>query len=87
MILDIREQGLRTLLNCVTKQLPVGDIWIGTAEEDIIENGVILERKTVADLEASILDSRYREQRSRMISYASEKKASVAYIIEGSLER
>jgi ERCC4-type nuclease len=87
MIVDIREQGLRPLLNCATKQLPVGDIWIGTTEEDIAENGVILERKTVADLEASILDSRYREQRSRMISYASEKKASVAYIIEGSLER
>jgi len=87
MIVDIREQGLRPLLNCVSKQLPVGDIWIGTDAEDIAENGVILERKTVADLEASILDSRYREQRSRMISYASEKKASVAYIIEGSLER
>ena len=71
MIVDIREQGLRPLLNCAIKQLPVGDIWIGTTEEDISENGVILERKTVADLEASILDSRYREQRSRMISYAS----------------
>lgn len=81
MIVDIREQALRPLLNADTQQLPVGDIWIGT------ENGIIIERKTVNDLEASILDSRYREQRSRMISHAAEKKASVAYIIEGSLER
>jgi len=87
MILDIREQSLRALLDSHVKQLPVGDIWIGTANDDICENGIILERKTVTDLEASILDSRYREQRSRMISYASEKKASVAYIIEGTFER
>ena len=87
MIVDNREQALIPLMNCEVLQLPVGDIWIGVEGTEILENGVILERKTVADLEASILDSRYREQRSRMISYAGEKKASLAYIIEGSFER
>jgi ERCC4-type nuclease len=87
MIVDIRELALLPLMNCRSKQLPVGDIWIGTTEDEISEYGVILERKTVADFEASILDSRYREQRSRMMAYATEKKASIAYIIEGPLER
>jgi len=87
LIIDNREQGLMTYLQFPTKQLPVGDIWIGAQGDTIQENGVIIERKTVNDLEASILDARYREQRSRMISYAAEQKASVCYIIEGSLDR
>ena len=33
------------------------------------------------------MDNRYREQRSRLMSYAIEKKAHVAYIIEGELDR
>jgi ERCC4-type nuclease len=87
LIIDNREMGLLTYLQFPSKQLPVGDVWIGAQGDTIQENGVIIERKTVNDLEASILDSRYREQRSRMISYATEQKASVCYIIEGSLDR
>jgi ERCC4-type nuclease len=47
----------------------------------------MIERKSAADLEASILDGRYREQRSRLMTYATERKAHVAYIIEGELDR
>jgi ERCC4-type nuclease len=65
----------------------VGDIWIGTENGDPLPNSVLIERKSVADLEASIMDNRYREQRSRLMSYATEKKAHVAYIIEGELDR
>ena len=65
--------------------MPVGDIWIGI--EDGKTNGLIIERKSAADLEASILDGRYREQRARLLSYTVEKKAHPVYIIEGSLER
>jgi ERCC4-type nuclease len=65
--------------------LPVGDIWIGIQEDKT--NGLIIERKSAADLEASILDGRYREQRARLLSYAVEKKAHPVYIIEGCLDR
>ena len=50
-------------------------------------NGIIIERKSAADLEASILDGRYREQRARLLSFAQECKAHAAYIIEGDLDR
>jgi ERCC4-type nuclease len=80
MILDSREHKLIELLPGATVQtLPVGDIWIGD------EKGLIIERKCVADLEASIIDGRYREQRSRCMAAATEKGASLVYIIEGVL--
>lgn len=80
MILDAREHKLIELLPGATVQtLSVGDIWIGE------EKGLIIERKSVADLEASILDGRYREQRSRCMATATERGASLVYIIEGLL--
>lgn len=89
--LDDREHGLRPLVPSDTfpfTHLPVGDIWIGVDENtDIQENGIMIERKSVSDLEASILDGRYREQRSRLIAYATEKKAHPVYIIEGTTDR
>jgi len=88
-MLDDREHGLRELLpSWPVAHLAVGDIWIGYSEtQEILENGLIIERKSVADLEASILDNRYREQRSRIMAYATEKKAHAIYIIEGELDR
>jgi len=85
--LDDREHGLRELLPWPIAHLPVADIWIGTAAGNPLPNSVLIERKSVADFEASIMDNRYREQRSRLMSYATEKKAHVAYIIEGELDR
>lgn len=93
-MLDDREHGLRELLpSWPVAHLAVGDIWIGVTpmaesqEPEISPNGILIERKSVADLEASIMDNRYREQRSRIMAYATEKKAHVAYIIEGELDR
>ena len=54
---------------------------------DLLAGGVILERKTGADLEASILDGRYSEQRGRLLAYALEHKVAVGYVIEGILDR
>jgi ERCC4-type nuclease len=67
--------------------LPIGDLWIGVKDEEIQEGSVIAERKTVMDFEASFLDGRYREQRTRLLAYCSEKKAKPFYIIEGSFDR
>ena len=47
----------------------------------------MIERKTVADLEASIKDGRYREQRLRLLTYCGETGARPLYIIEGNLDR
>lgn len=58
------------------KQLPVGDIWIGD---------LVIERKSIRDLEASILDGRYREQRGRILAYCQENKTQPMYILEGGL--
>jgi len=86
--LDYRERGLQSL-NPNLKQLtpPVGDIWIGDLSgTNLLSGGVILERKTLQDLEASILDGRYKEQRGRLLAYADEHQVAIGYIIEGSMK-
>jgi len=62
--------------------LPIGDILVKTDEgKDVM----IVERKTLADLLASIKDGRYEEQ-SHRLKYASGFPAhNVVYIIEGML--
>ena len=65
--LDTRESELIKIFETAeVKQLPVADIWIGMIEEKMVEGGLIIERKSIRDLEASILDGRYREQRGRI---------------------
>jgi ERCC4-type nuclease len=87
MIIDYREKELiAELPSEPVKNLPVGDIWIGVDEaQEPTEGSILIERKTVHDFEASFLDGRYREQRTRLISYAAEKKANILYILEGDL--
>ena len=89
---DTRERELIPLLPGATiRNLPVGDLWISVAEVDgnltPQKGGVIAERKTAADLEASILDGRYREQRTRLLTLCQQTGARPLYIIEGSLDR
>jgi ERCC4-type nuclease len=87
--LDMRETGLLAALSVKppTGALPVGDVWIGCEGDQVATNGIILERKTVADFDASIKDGRYDEQRGRMLAYAQERGAKVAYVVEGHLEK
>lgn len=85
---DNRENDLIKLLQTPqeqVKQLPVGDIWIGISGEQLAEEGLVIERKSIRDLEASILDGRYREQRGRILAYCQEKNTRPMYILEGSL--
>jgi len=87
-VCDTRERDLIPLLaNISVRNLPVGDIWIGLSGEEVAANGIVAERKTVADLEASIIDGRYREQRTRLLTYCQQRGARPLYIIEGSLDR
>jgi ERCC4-type nuclease len=87
ILIDTRERELIIKLNFPTKSLPVGDVWIGLSGEVLQVGGIIAERKTVADLEASIMDGRYREQRTRLLSHCQLNGYRPLYIIEGELDR
>lgn len=89
ILIDYREKLLLRLAPTYKEFTPpVGDIWIGDMSgTDLLAGGVILERKTGSDLEASILDGRYSEQRGRLLAYALEHKVAVGYVIEGILDR
>ncbi len=79
LIIDNRETALHELVKVDHEflQLHIGDIIIGESVEKPI---LILERKTYADLQASIIDGRYREQRGRLLASG----ARVGYVLEGS---
>ena len=71
-----------------SERLPLGDIILydPTQEKDI----VLFERKTLADLAASIRDGRYKEQSFRLIETAASTGFNthhIVYIIEGDLSR
>lgn len=85
---DTRERDLIPLLSpWPVKTLPVGDIWIGLSGEEVAPGGLVIERKATDDLEASILDGRYREQRTRLTTYCQQRGARPLYIIEGPMDR
>jgi len=86
-VIDTRERELITFLPWPTRTLPVGDIWIGLSGEHVNPGGIVIERKTTDDLEASILDGRYREQRTRLTTYCQERGARPLYVIEGLMDR
>ena len=81
LIIDTRERHLIPLVpDCVQQTLPIGDIWIGP---DSVTTALIIERKTIKDLEASVLDGRYREQKGRLLAFCQERNASPMYLLEG----
>ena len=87
-ILDVRERELVRRLGWTTRNLPVGDVWIGVdLSGALAPGGIVAERKSAADLEASILDGRYREQRTRLLSHCQLNGFRPLYIIEGDLDR
>lgn len=87
-LVDTRERDLIPLLSpWPARTLPVGDIWIGLSGEDVRTGGLVIERKATDDLEASILDGRYREQRTRLTTYCQQRGARPIYVIEGEMDR
>lgn len=82
LILDNREKYLITELqktvSITTEQLQIGDI-IFKKDEEIL---LIIERKTILDLKASICDGRHREQKARLLGSGTPKER-IMYIIEG----
>ena len=88
ILFDNREHELLKFFQApMTATLPVGDIWIGVSGEKILPGGIVLERKAIADMESSMSDGRYREQRTRLQAFAQENGCHIAYVFEGSLNR
>jgi len=82
LYVDARETSLVPLLTrCETKPLTLGDVVIADDEGNEL---TIIERKTVADLAASIKDGRYKEQSERLLAY-NIPPHNVVYLIEGTL--
>lgn len=77
-ILDNREKGLHELLPDVkTEPLDIGDFVVNIDGAPML----VLERKTVADLVASICDGRYAEQKQRLKALGDHVR--IIYLIEG----
>lgn len=68
-----------------TDMLPIGDIIISTMTDNGLLDLVIFERKTVADLLASIKDGRYEEQSYRLTGVSEIHNHNKYYLIEGML--
>lgn len=92
---DIREKKLLNILNAKleeyefkniqiqVEELPLGDIII--CDDKCIEK-LMIERKTLNDLAASIRDGRYSEQSFRLDNYELHNH-NIVYLIEGDIHR
>ena len=86
LIIDTREKALIELLNKTTlefkvEQLELGDILL-RENEDV---KLIIERKTINDLKASICDGRNREQKARLLKSFPTNR--ILYMIEGNFDK
>jgi ERCC4-type nuclease len=86
--IDNREHQLINLLQQLDttepKKLQISTLEIG---DIIICNKLIIERKSVADLYASILDGRYEEQGYRLSNLSTYHNHNIVYLIEGDIAR
>ena len=91
IVVDDRERALITAfasdsststgISISSKRLDIGDVEVRVGGELVL----LVERKTLADLSASICDGRYAEQRHRMLGTAGADR--VAYVVEGAWPR
>jgi ERCC4-type nuclease len=87
IIFDYREnfiysnfQKLFPNLQISTNNLDVGDIIIEKNNSPI---KIIIERKTISDLNSSIKDGRYKEQKIRLKNASSNNNIKICYLLEG----
>jgi ERCC4-type nuclease len=83
IILDIRENALIEKMVAEKQQLPLGDVLIQDNEGKTI---IIIERKSIADLLASIKDGRYEEQSHRLMYSTDIPRHHIIYILEGNIQ-
>ncbi len=68
-----------------SEALPVGDVILSSADGET--DYIVFERKSLADLAASIRDGRYKEQSLRLQAFPNVPHHNVVYIIEGDFAR
>lgn len=81
---ELNQDNDRKKIEYEVKQMDIGDIQIYINNKLFI----VIERKTIKDLVASIKDGRYREQKLRLkslISREENKYVKIIYLIEGKL--
>lgn len=71
--------------NVSSEMLPIGDILL--CDETTNEQILVMERKSIPDLLASIKDGRYKEQSYRLIHSTNLPRRRIVYIIEGVLSQ
>ena len=83
MIIDFREKDILKHCTEMNKNIEIKteNLLLG----DILIDKLLIERKTINDLAASIVDGRYREQSFRLIK-ALEEGFKVFYFIEGNMD-
>jgi ERCC4-type nuclease len=85
LVIDNREREIKDYFkdkeNVSFKNLDIGDICFMNGEDIIL----IIERKTINDLSASIIDSRSREQKARLLASSGISKDRIMYLIEGDI--
>jgi ERCC4-type nuclease len=88
---NLKSLGISTINHEIrSERLPLGDIILHDPAQGQQKDIVIFERKTLADLAASIRDGRYKEQSFRLIESAAATgfhTHHIIYIIEGDLSR
>jgi ERCC4-type nuclease len=89
LVIDNRERGLIKLLEGLNVEhqvgvLDIGDVnWVDSSTKEVF---MVIERKTVADLKASICDGRSREQKARILNCGLSRDR-IMFLIEGSLSK
>jgi ERCC4-type nuclease len=68
-----------------SEALPVGDVILSSSDGET--DYIVFERKSLADLAASIRDGRYKEQSLRLQAFPNVPNHNVVYIIEGDFAR
>ena len=68
-----------------SEALPVGDVILSSADGET--DYIVFERKSLADLAASIRDGRYKEQSLRLQAFPGVHCHNVVYILEGDFSR
>ena len=92
LIIDTREQKIKNLfdtkkiksvpdINYSIEALDLGDFIFKDEDNNVI---LIIERKSISDLNSSIKDGRHKEQKARLLSnYPKEK---IIFLLEGNID-
>lgn len=103
LVVDVREAELMTHIRVLqssvpqfrsvvvqSASLPLGDVVIREVVEEGAAEGndvLLVERKSLSDLLASIKDGRYEEQSYRLNGLASMHNHNILYVVEGDVQR